>query len=254
MPAGTPVVRLQGSSSSDLAAYTTGSASGVGAGKLLLFVASGLSGASLEPSTVTGLGVTWTRLQGGVTPNGNAAGSLWEGTGAASTSGTLTITFAAAMSNASWTLVEVPSTNTVRRSAVDVGAVTNPSVGLSGGASNADSAVLAFMSANVGSAITFTPSHTAIGTRTDLTSPTVSKLGQYDIDAPPSSMSWTTTNASGKVLAIAEAWEVAPGGGPKWWTGSAEETITQTRWWDGSAEVTPTGVTWWNGTSEVALI
>jgi hypothetical protein len=104
-----PVALEHASSTTDGTGFATGSKT-PGAGRLqLLAVESAHSTAAEAPLTVTGCGLTWTKVTD--LQNGTAATrrlSLWRARGPAPTAGALTITFNTSHLSVGWGWVEVP--------------------------------------------------------------------------------------------------------------------------------------------------
>lgn len=103
-----PTLLTEGSGTADTTSYATASITPTANRVLLAFVSSSTTNnTNTEPTTVTGNGLTWTRVTG-VSGNTNNTSSLWWApTGATPSAGAVTFGFGVAQHNVLWKVVEV---------------------------------------------------------------------------------------------------------------------------------------------------
>lgn len=199
------IVALSGNSGTTTTVYTTGSYTPAANRLLLLHISAGLSGAAAAPSSVAGNGLTWTKVADLSTGNSNVNSSLWTAwSGASPTTGALTITFAVASANCGWRVLAFDDTNAAPRGAIKSLAATSttPAVTLDS-APLATSATVGILNYNAAAAQTMTPGSgfTKIGTDIDVSgSPANQMSAAWDSTTPGTTVDYTTSNLSGKVL------------------------------------------------------
>lgn len=210
-----PTELLNTGSSTSAATYDTASVSPAANAPLALWVSSALTGGADGPTSVTGLGLTWTKVVDQDSNNSNLNGSLFTAkTGGSPGSGALTITFATARGNAGWKLIQGNGGDQfVAASAASTStASTTPTVTLAT-TPGSTSAVFAFLGYNAGAAQTMEPTAplVRIGADADTPGAPANQLSAA-WDNPPSpsqTVAYGTTNGSNKVIAGIELTEGA---------------------------------------------
>lgn len=206
MAIGTPTTLLSTGSGTSAASYTTASVAPAANSALLLWVSSALTGGAEGPTTVTGLGLTWTKATDQDSNNLNLNGSLWTAktSGTAPTPGALTIAFATARGNAGWLLIAVPNATPASNVITTSTASLNPTATLPSPPASA-SAVFAFLGYNASTTNTMTPGAalTKLGTDANTPGAPANQLSAaWDAPASPTqTVSYATTNGSNKVIA-----------------------------------------------------
>jgi len=172
----------------------------------LLHVAAGRTdGTADHPTSVTGAGLTWTRVASVKTTAGNTASSLWLGTGTP-TAGAITATFATTMMNCGLRVTQVTgvaTTGTVVQGATAYPANTTPAVTLSG--VNAANPVVGYYTAQSASqTATVGDGYTELGVQATATDgPTILTDAEYRLDGV-NLVNWTASSTAQKTIIAVE--------------------------------------------------
>lgn len=203
MAIGTPTSLLSAGSGTSATSYNTASVSPAANVTLVLFVSAGITAAAAAPNSVSGLGLTWAKRTDVSTGNGNLNGSTWVAkAGASPGSGAITIGFAAAPTNVGWRLTSVPGANPSTNVNAAASTSLTPSTTVPNSVAST-SAMISYINYNAGTANTMTQDtgYTKIGFDLDTPgNPANQVSAAYDITSPTTSVTWSTTNASGKTV------------------------------------------------------
>lgn len=221
------------------ASSATGSISPAANSLILVAVSTGLSGAAAAPSSLSGLGLTWTARGNATIGNGNLNVALFSAQEDASPgSGAITITYSGTPTNCIWEVVQVTghdTTSPIGQTKQRGGAgfsFENPSLTFDSAVDATSGIFGAFTKNNQTAVGTAGGGYTKIGTGHDDGTPSNQIFAQYDAQAGAGhdgifDMSWDS--ASGVAIAAVEVNEATadPGGG--------SSTITATHLDSGSS-------------------
>lgn len=209
---------------------------------ILVAVSSGLMGAAAAPSSLSGHGLTWTKLGDASITNLNLNASLWYAlTVGAEGADTIDMTWASAPTNAIWEVVQVEGVDTadpIVQSKARGGAgfsFTNPELTFDAPPAVTSGIFGLFAKNNTGAIGVAGNGYTQIGTNNNDGGPSNLIFTQYDDQAGVShdgvfDMSWDSSSGCSLVATEIAAAEIDPGGG-----GGEPGTITMNHLDSGSS-------------------
>lgn len=240
----TPTSLAGGSSTGPFSFTPTAPTSGA---RLILTVVTALSGAAPLPSSISGLGVTWTQIATDVTANGTVRLTHYSAIAGAG-SGAVTASFGTSPDWWAYNLAQFTQsdggTPTIPQSvATQVDLLTSSGATLaSAPASNSITFGACGYNAGSGQSLAVGGGFTTFAARQSNSSPAASLLTEYDATPTISQTSaFTSGNGSGKIYSAIEiGLGDPPAGGPQFF------------YYNGSTEV-PLDAFFYNGSTEVAL-
>lgn len=222
----------QGTSSQN---YSTASTTPAANRVQLLFVASGLVGAAVAPTTVTGNGMTWTLVASQPTANNNVCLSVWRALSATPGAGAITMNFPVAHTGCGWKLLEANGAS--QAGSGGSGMIRAGSLVTGNSTSSAPALTLPTGTVIAGDGVICGINYNAAATQTLTAGSGFAKLGGADVDtsgspaqllsvewATPGSptVGWTTSNSNNKSLI---AFEVVGASVAVTLVGPADQTV-----------------------------